>query len=106
MLIFGERHLRAVITGYVDHYNYARPYRGLGLDTPVPSHSAVARGPVIRHPRLGGLINESLAPRRLTAPSRSPSAPLGSPTITIMRGRGIERPGTTAGGHALDRKNS
>ncbi len=58
MLIFGERHLRAVITGYIDHYNHARPHRGLGLDTPIPSHAELASGPVMRHPRLGGIINE------------------------------------------------
>ena len=29
MLIFGERHLRAVMGDYVDHYNRERPHRGL-----------------------------------------------------------------------------
>ncbi len=29
VLIFGERHLHAVITDYVDHYNHGRPHRGL-----------------------------------------------------------------------------
>jgi transposase InsO family protein len=28
MLIVGERHLRAVITDYIDHYNHGRPHRG------------------------------------------------------------------------------
>ncbi len=58
VLIFGERHLHAVITHYVDHYNHARPHRGLGLAAPIPCQVQVARGPVTRHARLGGLINE------------------------------------------------
>ncbi|MCI2419282.1 integrase core domain-containing protein [Saccharopolyspora sp. K220] len=60
MLIFGERHLRAVLNQYVRHYNGRRPHRGHQLrlpraDHPVhnPNHERIRRRPV-----LGGLINE------------------------------------------------
>jgi transposase InsO family protein len=58
ILIFGERHLLAVMAEYVDHYNRARPYRGLGLDIPIPQLDSAARGQIVRRERLGGLINE------------------------------------------------
>jgi putative transposase len=58
ILIFGVRHLHAVMTEYVDHYNRARPHRGLGLDIPMPTVDAVAGGRIVRRQRLGGLINE------------------------------------------------
>lgn len=37
MLIFGERHLRAVLTEYARHYNRRRPHRALHL-RPQPDH--------------------------------------------------------------------
>jgi hypothetical protein len=43
---------------YVDHYNRARPHRGLGLDIPMPTVDSVVRGQIIRRQRLGGVINE------------------------------------------------
>jgi len=58
LLIFGEWHFRAVMTEYVDHYNRARPHRGLELDVPLPSSTPIASGPVTRVSRLGGLLNE------------------------------------------------
>jgi hypothetical protein len=58
MLIFGERHLLAVMAEYVDHHNRARPHRGLGLDIPIPQVDLVASGPIVRRQRLGGVINE------------------------------------------------
>ena len=60
MLIFGRRHLTAVLTEYVEHYNTQRPHRGQQLHPPrpqpVPDEPEVAA--VYRHPILGGLINE------------------------------------------------
>jgi len=58
MLICGERHLCAVMSEYVDHYNHARPHRGLGLAVPLGIGASVAHGSVIRRARLGGLLNE------------------------------------------------
>jgi len=34
MLIFGERHLRAVLTQYTAHYNRHRPHRSLDFELP------------------------------------------------------------------------
>jgi putative transposase len=36
LLIAGRRHLEAVLRTYVDHYNHARPDRGLELAIPEP----------------------------------------------------------------------
>jgi Integrase core domain len=60
MLIFGERHLRAVLTEYARHYNQRRPPRALQLHPPQPDHP-IADNPTERIKRrsvLGGLINE------------------------------------------------
>jgi putative transposase len=46
LLIFNERHLRAVLTEYVAHYNGHRPHRSLD------------RQRITRRKTLGGLINE------------------------------------------------
>ena len=60
MLIFGERHLRRVLTAYAAHYNMRRPHRALRLRPPRPQVSVPepARGRIRRRPILGGLINE------------------------------------------------
>jgi putative transposase len=58
MLVFGERHLHLVMREYVDHYNRARPHRGLDLAIPQPPADRPCDGPVICHPRLGGVLNE------------------------------------------------
>src|SRR6266550_3478850 len=60
MLIFGERHLRAVLAEYETHYNGRRPHRSRQPAPPRPDHPVA--GPSqerIKHqPVLGGLINE------------------------------------------------
>jgi putative transposase len=56
MLIFGERHLRAVLTEYAAHYNRRRPHRSLDLRAPADG-AEVIRLPVGRMERrqvLGG----------------------------------------------------
>ncbi len=58
LLIVNEGHLRHVLVGYVAHYNQARPHRGLGQQTPIPSTPSVACGPVRCRDMLGGLIHE------------------------------------------------
>jgi hypothetical protein len=60
MLIFGERHLRAVLSEYAAHYNRCRPHRSLDLRAPADG-ADVIRLPVGRIERrqvFGGLINE------------------------------------------------
>jgi transposase InsO family protein len=60
MLIFGERHLRAVLTEYARHYNRRRPHRALHLHPPRPDHPVtdISTERITRRSVLGGLINE------------------------------------------------
>jgi putative transposase len=60
MLIFGERHLRAVLATYAAHYNTQRPHRALQLRTPRPESPVPepVHGTIRRRPILGGLINQ------------------------------------------------
>ncbi|GAB2810455.1 hypothetical protein GCM10027176_13850 [Actinoallomurus bryophytorum] len=60
LLIFGERHLRAVLTEYSRHYNQHRPHRSLQQVAPEPRPCVVDIQParVTRRKILGGLINE------------------------------------------------
>jgi hypothetical protein len=64
VLVIGERHLRAVLSEYVEHYNTGRSHQGHDMslrapdDNPgiIPLPSPPDR---IRHkPVLGGLINQ------------------------------------------------
>ena len=60
ILIFGERHLQAVLARYSAHYNHRRPHRSLRLlpphaDQPAPD---VSQPQIRRRPILGGLIYE------------------------------------------------
>ena len=61
MLITGERHLRLVLSEYVDHYNVHRPHRTLRQSPPSGrEHPPALRNNVrvLRRDRLGGLIHE------------------------------------------------
>jgi putative transposase len=60
MLIFGERHLRVVMTEYEAHYNGRRPHRSRELRPRRPDHSVadLSLQRIKRRPVLGGLINE------------------------------------------------
>jgi transposase InsO family protein len=60
MLIFGERHLRAVLAEYEIHYNGRRPHRSRQLCPPRPDHPVadLSKERIKRRPVLGGLINE------------------------------------------------
>ena len=60
MLIFGERHLRTILTQYEGHYNGRRPHRSRRLRPPRPDHPVadLSRKRIQRRPVLGGLINE------------------------------------------------
>jgi transposase InsO family protein len=60
MLIFGERHLRVVMTEYEAHYNGRRPHRSRELRPPRPDHplADLSRKRIKRRPVLGGLFNE------------------------------------------------
>ena len=65
VLILGEAHLRAVLTGYQAHYNMARPHQGIAQRVPADERDAhratltdVDTWQIRRKPVLGGLINE------------------------------------------------
>ena len=60
ILIFGRRHLQRVLREYADHYNRARPHRGLDLEPPDPVFPAEGEpGTIVRRRDvLGGLIHE------------------------------------------------
>jgi transposase InsO family protein len=61
LLIRSERHLERVLEEFVEHYNAARPHRGIDLEVPIPYVSG--RGlddstRIRRVDRLGGLLHE------------------------------------------------
>ena len=61
MLITGERHLRLVLSEYVEHYNGHRPHRALCQSPPAGREHPPIMDPdvrVLRRDRLGGLIRE------------------------------------------------
>ncbi len=59
ILILNRRHLERVLTEWVEHYNQARPHRGLDLQTPIArSDPVVTSGPIRCDERLGGLLRE------------------------------------------------
>jgi putative transposase len=60
MLIVNQRHLWAVLTEYVRHYNGRRPHRARDLHPPQPTHPVadLSHERITRRPILGGLINE------------------------------------------------
>jgi transposase InsO family protein len=63
ILILNRGHLQRVLTTYVDHYNTARPHRGINLDVPAPPVDLTrvradrTRG-IQRVDVLGGLIHQ------------------------------------------------
>lgn len=60
ILVLGRRHLEGILRSYVDHYNRARPHRGLALSTPKPrtvgSDADLLGRRIVRRSILGGLI--------------------------------------------------
>jgi hypothetical protein len=60
MLVFGERHLRAILAEHETRCNGRRPHRRRQLCPPRPGHPAagLSRERIRRRPVLGGLINE------------------------------------------------
>jgi hypothetical protein len=59
ILIWNRRHLERVLSAYVDHYNRARPHRGIDLEIPAaPDRAPPRTGPIERVDVLGGLIHE------------------------------------------------
>jgi len=61
-LVLGPRHLERVLRTYIEHYNEARPHRGLDLRTPIgnclPAAGDLRAANVRRRDVLGGVIHE------------------------------------------------
>jgi hypothetical protein len=61
LLIRNRRHLHAVLATFVEHYNRARPHRGINLEIPNGAPAPTESGGldrIVRIDRLGGLIHE------------------------------------------------
>jgi hypothetical protein len=59
LIPLGERHLRYVVSEFVDHYHLERNHQGLDnrlIVTP-PESASNDNGPIARRERLGGLLN-------------------------------------------------
>ena len=58
-VIWNRRHLERVLATYVEHYNRARPHRGIDLEVfAVTDEIRLRTGPIERVDVLGGLIHE------------------------------------------------
>jgi hypothetical protein len=54
MIVFGEAHLRRILTKYAAYYNESRTHRSLNKDAPI--HRAIQHlGSIVSTPNLGGL---------------------------------------------------
>jgi putative transposase len=52
----GEKHLRAAIRAFMDHYHEERPHQGLGNELIAPETTSRGPGPVRCRERLGGVL--------------------------------------------------
>jgi putative transposase len=52
----GEKHLRATVRAFVDHYHEERPHQGLGNALIAPKTTSLGSGPVRCRERLGGVL--------------------------------------------------
>ncbi|HEY7424636.1 MAG TPA: integrase core domain-containing protein [Gemmataceae bacterium] len=56
VLVLNERHLRRLLSSYLDYYHRARPHMGLGHNAPEPrAVEPPERGRVVAEPMVGGL---------------------------------------------------
>ena len=56
IVVIGERHLRGILSNYVDYYNETRTHLALAKDAPEPrSAQTPSQGRVVEVPRVGGL---------------------------------------------------
>ncbi|MDA8040776.1 MAG: integrase core domain-containing protein [Actinomycetota bacterium] len=58
LLVWSRRHLEVILDEYIEHYNGARPHRGLQLEQPVPRSTTTVGRKLTRRDVLGGLIHE------------------------------------------------
>jgi putative transposase len=61
VVVIGERHLREILSKYVDYYNGTRTHLSLSKDAPESrSVKPPSQGRVVAVPRVGGLHHEYL----------------------------------------------
>jgi len=61
VVVLSERHLREILSKYVDYYNRTRTHLSLAKDAPESrSVRPPSQGPVVAVPRVGGLHHEYL----------------------------------------------
>ena len=58
LLVVSRRHLESILGDYIEHYNQARPHRGLKLEQPVPRPTTTVGGNIIRRDSLGVVVHE------------------------------------------------
>src|SRR3989449_4631128 len=59
VVVIGERHLRQILSKYVEYYNGTRTHLSLAKDAPEPrSVQLASQGSVVKLPRVGGLHHE------------------------------------------------
>ena len=73
ILIFGERHLRTVLTQFGAHYNRRRPHRALRLHPPRPDHPAPDLCERLAA-ELGETVNLAVSSRTTSSTSTRPAA--------------------------------
>jgi len=56
MVLLGERHLRAALTDFVDHYHQERNHQGLDNELIEPTADTAGAGPVKCRERQGGVL--------------------------------------------------
>jgi len=57
-VLLGDRHLRRVVSEYVEHYHLERNHQGVGNQLLMPTtRPANGNEPIERRERLGGLLN-------------------------------------------------
>jgi hypothetical protein len=61
MVLLGERHLRAAVRAFMDHYHEERPHQGLGNTLIAPKTTLIGTGPIECRERLGGLTGSITA---------------------------------------------
>ena len=78
MLIFGQRHLRALLTEYMRHYNTQRA-TAEGFRPPQPERASNEDGPkdIVQRTGLGGLVDDTDVPHD---GRQAPSPFSGTPT--------------------------
>ena len=82
LLVFSRRHLESILGEYIEHYNRARPHRGLHLEQPVPRPITTVGGPqlcslsseISGNQSLTGVKLGSAPPRKNRSPGASDSS--------------------------------